>query len=271
MGYIDVAIRASREAGRYLMDNFGTVKDYEYKYKNSMVTEVDRKAETLITDIILSTYPDHSIYAEEFGQVDSGSDHRWIIDPLDGTTNFLHSYPFFSVSIALEVGGEVVCGVVYDPFKDELFAAERGGGATLNGRPLSPSGVESLTESLVVTGFTHEHEWMFRENLRHMYNFMERVQAFRRDGAASLDLCYVAAGRVDGFWEIGLHAWDVAAGVLIVCEAGGRVSDFSGGELDIYGDQILATNGIIHDEMVSVLALGRGGDASGPGRGPLRE
>ncbi len=253
MSYIEIAKKAAYEAGEMLRKYLGEAMDYEYKYKNSMVTEVDTKSERLIVDIIRARFPTHGIYAEEFGVTDPNSEFRWIIDPLDGTTNYIHAYPFFTISIALEIRGEVGVGVVYDPVRDEMFEAQRGGGAYLNGQPISTSKVDSL----VVTGFTHREPWMLEQGIEHLVNFMHRTQGFRRDGSASLDLCYLAAGRTDGFWEIGLNPWDIAAGVLIVREAGGKTTDFSGGLLDIYGNEILASNGLILEQMIDVLKLAR--------------
>lgn len=256
LSYLDVAKEAAFRAGALLMEYYGRVKEYSYKYKNSLVSEVDTNSEKLIVDIILSKFPTHGIYAEEYGEKNSSSDFRWIIDPLDGTTNYLHTYPFFSVSIALEIEGVVHVGVVYDPFKKEMFTAQLGKGAYLNGKPISTSTVDKLEESMVVTGFTQEHDWMFLKNLEHLSRFMHRAQAFRRDGSASLDLSYLASGRIDGFWEIGLHAWDVAAGYLILTEAGGKATNFSSEPLDIYGIEIVASNGLIHDQMIEVLNMG---------------
>ena len=264
LSYLEVAKKTAREAGALLMERLGSVREYEYKYKNSMVTKVDVESEKLIVEMLRSHFPDHGMFGEELGETDSESDFRWIIDPVDGTTNYLHAYPYFSVSIGLELSGELQAGVVYDPFKDEMFSAERGGGAHLNGKPISPSRVESLGESLVVTGFTHQEQWMLEQGIEHLVNFMRRTQGFRRDGSAALDLCHVAAGRTDGFWEIGLHAWDIAAGVLILREAGGVATDFSGGALDIYGVEMLASNGRIHEQMVEVLGLVHARDEETP-------
>ncbi len=257
MSYIRVAEKAAREAGAHLLRELKREKEYEYKYKNSMVTEVDISSEDLIIDIIQTKYPSHSIIAEERGELENDSSFRWIIDPIDGTTNYLHRYPFFSVSIGLEIDGVISAGVVYNPMRDELFTAEIGKGAYMNGSPIKPSRINTIEESLLTTGFTHKEGWMVDEGIFHLEKFIYRAQGFRRDGSAALDLSYVAMGRVDGFWEIGLHCWDVAAGSLILTEAGGAISDFSDAEYDIYGIELLATNGLIHDEMIEVLLLGR--------------
>ncbi len=256
MNYLSVAEESAREAGKILRDNLGKIKEVEYKAKNSLVTEVDRLSESLIIKIIKSSFPSHGILAEERGRSRSASDYVWIIDPLDGTTNYAHTYPVFSISIALEVEGIIRLGVVYDPTREELFSAELGKGAYMNGERIGVSRAKAVEESLLCTGFTHENEWMVDENLRHFENFIRRSQAVRRDGSAALNLCYVSCGRFDGFWELGLHPWDTAAGALILRESGGKVTDFSGGEFDIYGKETLATNGLIHNEMINVISLG---------------
>lgn len=258
LSYLEVAEKAAREAGKVLKDNLGKVREIEYKAKNSLVTEVDNLSEGLIIEIIKSSFPSHGILAEESGRDKRISSHVWIIDPLDGTTNYAHTYPVFSVSIALEVEGVIRLGVVYDPMREELFSAELGKGAYMNGKVIRVSQTRAVEESLLCTGFTHENEWMVDENLRHFENFIRRSRAVRRDGSAALDLCYVACGRYDGFWELGLHPWDTAAGFLILKEAGGLVTDFSGNGFSIHDEEILATNGLIHDEMIGVISLCRG-------------
>ncbi|MER3446620.1 MAG: inositol monophosphatase [Candidatus Dadabacteria bacterium] len=257
MNYIRVAEEAAKEAGKILIENLGKIREIEYKAKNSLVTKVDMLSESLIIKIIESNFPSHGILAEERGKSKGTSAYLWIIDPLDGTTNYAHTYPVFSVSIALEVEGIVRLGVVYDPTRDEFFSAELGKGAYMNGKSIRVSEVGTVSEGLICTGFTHEKEWMVDENLRHFENFIRNAQAVRRDGSAALNLCYVACGRYDGFWELGLHPWDTAAGALILRESGGKVTDFSGGEFNIYGEETLATNGLIHEEMINVISLGR--------------
>jgi myo-inositol-1(or 4)-monophosphatase len=251
--YLEVADRAAREAGKILRNYLGKVNEVEYKAKNSLVTEVDKLAEELIIKIIKSNFPSHDIFAEESGRNKKTSNYLWIIDPLDGTTNYAHTYPVFSISIALEVDDTVRMGIVYDPMRDELFSAELGKGANINGNAIKVSKTKTVEESLLCTGFTHENEWMVEENLRHFQNFIRKARAVRRDGSAALDLCYVACQRYDGFWELGLHPWDTAAGYLILKEAGGRVTDFSGNEFKIHFEEILASNGIIHEEMMQIL------------------
>jgi myo-inositol-1(or 4)-monophosphatase len=250
---LDFAIGVAREAGRLLCDRLGTRIDITHKGAINIVTDVDLASEQLIRDRIATHYPRHQVLAEEGGLAESGSDYRWIIDPLDGTTNYAHGYPVFCVSIALEHRGEVVLGVVYDPMRDELFTAERGGGAALNNRPVRVSAIGDLMLSLLSTGFPYDIRTSKLTNLDHWANFAMNAQALRRDGAAALDLCYVACGRYDGFWELNLSAWDVAAGALIVAEAGGRVSDFQDGKFSAYKPEIVASNGLIHDRMIEVL------------------
>jgi myo-inositol-1(or 4)-monophosphatase len=254
---LKVAEKAAREAGKLLIDHLGKVKEVEYKAKNSLLTEVDKLSESLIIEVLQSNFPSHDFFAEESGRDKQTSSHVWIIDPLDGTTNYAHTYPVFSVSIALEIEEVIRLGIVYDPMREEFFNAELGKGAYLNQDRIKISETGIVEESLVCTGFTHENEWMVDENLMHFENLIRKARAVRRDGSAALDLCYVACGRYDGFWELGLHAWDTAAGFLILKEAGGRVSDFSDSEFTVHSEEILATNGLIHDEMIGILSLGR--------------
>lgn len=255
--YIEVAEIAAREAGELLREKSGNVEEITYKAKNSLVTEVDKQAEEIIVKCIKRSFPSHDVFAEESGRRSVDSEYVWIIDPLDGTTNFTHGYPFFSVSIALEVEGVVRMGLVYDPVKDELFTAESGGGAFLNGESIHVTDTERLDEANLVTGFVYDDVGMVEENLEHFADFIRRARSVRRDGSAALDLCYLACGRFDGFWELGLNPWDTAAGVLIVEEAGGEITKFSGGDYSIYIKEILASNGGLHEEMMKVLALNR--------------
>ncbi|MCZ6639013.1 MAG: inositol monophosphatase family protein, partial [Candidatus Dadabacteria bacterium] len=234
MNYLEVAEKTAREAGVVLLENLGKVKKIEFKAKNSLVTEVDKLSEEIIINNIKKSFPSHDIFAEESGRHSENSDYLWLIDPIDGTTNYAHAYPFFSISIALEVKGEVEIGLVYDPVKDEMFTAEAGKGAYLNGELIKVSKSDSIEHSNVCTGFMHEVEWMVEANIKHFGNFIRRARAVRRDGSAALDVCYVACGRFDGFWELGLNPWDTAAAVLILKEAGGQVTTFSGDEYSIY-------------------------------------
>jgi myo-inositol-1(or 4)-monophosphatase len=257
VNYLDVARKAALGAGDLLKGYLGKVGEVEYKAKNSLVTEADRVAENLIIKMIKETYPAHGILAEESGIQRQGSNYLWIIDPLDGTTNFTHTYPFFSVSIALEIDGELDIGLIYDPIKDEMFIGERGRGARMNDKKIVVSGALKVEESNLCTGFIHTADWMVEENLTHFANFIRGARAVRRDGSAALDLCYVACGRYDGFWELGLNPWDTAAGYLIVEEAGGRVTKFGGEEYNINDQEIIASNGKIHEEMMNMLSSGR--------------
>jgi myo-inositol-1(or 4)-monophosphatase len=254
---LNFAIRVARDAGRLLRDRVGTRIDIDHKGSIDLVTDVDLASERLIREAISTYYPRHEILAEEGGLSESGSEYRWIVDPLDGTTNYAHGYPMFCVSIGLECKGEPALGVVYDPMREELFAAERGGGATLNNRPIHVSKTADLMQGLLSTGFPYDIKTSKLTNLDHWANFAMHAQALRRDGAAALDLCYVACGRFDGFWELNLSPWDTAAGVLIVTEAGGRVTSFTGVPFSNYKPEVVASNGLIHDRMLDVLTLSK--------------
>jgi myo-inositol-1(or 4)-monophosphatase len=252
---LNFTIETARDAGRLLLEKFGRITAITKKGDINLVTEADLASEALIIDRIKSHHPKHSILAEESGEaVVVGGDlaWKWIIDPLDGTTNYAHGYPCFCVTLALEHNGEVVIGVTYDPTRDELFAAEKGQGASLNGRRIKVSETENLGDSLIVTGFPYD----FKERAdftRHFSDFLLRSRGIRRDGSAAIDMAYVACGRFDGFWEEGLNPWDVAAGYLLIEEAGGRVSYYDGAEFSIYRPPICASNGIIHSQMLDVL------------------
>jgi myo-inositol-1(or 4)-monophosphatase len=259
---LELAIRAAREAGELLRANMGRRIDVLHKGPIDLVTEVDIASERLIKDLITTHYPRHTVLGEEAGTEGApDAEYRWIVDPLDGTTNYAHGYPCFCVSIALERRREPVLGVIYDPTRDELFVAERGAGATLNGRPIRVTDTAPLRQSLLVTGFPYDFARGDFPNLEHFKNFCMTAQAVRRDGSAALDLCYTACGRFDGFWELALKAWDTAGGTLMVTEAGGRVTNFSGGPFDPFKNECLASNGRIHDEMMAVLAMGGNSDA----------
>ncbi|MEP6568550.1 MAG: inositol monophosphatase family protein [Acidobacteriota bacterium] len=255
---LNFAIQTARDAGAVLADRFGRALQVSNKGDIDLVTESDLASEKLIIERIKSHYPRHAILAEESGatmgfEAEPGtSEWRWIIDPLDGTTNYAHGYPCFCVSIALERAGAIEVAVIYDPTRDEMFAAERGQGATLNGRRVRVSTVDDLNSAMLCTGFPYNVRE--RPNFsRDFANFTMEAQAVRRDGSAAIDLAYVACGRFDGFWEDGLNAWDVAAGVLLIAEAGGLVTDFTGGALDIFTPKVLASNGRVHEAMKRVL------------------
>jgi myo-inositol-1(or 4)-monophosphatase len=261
---LELAERLAREAGEIQRDRYETV--FEVRTKSAsidLVTEVDHACEELIVDALSAERGRDAILAEEGG----GSDHadaewRWVIDPLDGTTNYAHGYPRFCVSIGVERRGVRTVGVVYDPLLDEMFQAVRGEGATLNGRPIRVSQESDFGNALVATGFAYDVRKSPEDNLDHFASVVKRARAIRRDGSAALDLCYVAAGRFDGFWEIKLHAWDVAAGLLLVDEAGGRTSDLRGNPAPRTGRETLASNGRIHDALTALLG-GSGVDRAG--------
>ena len=248
-----IAQDIAREAGAILRERFGQVHEIRFKGPLDMVTEADQAAEALIARRLQDAFPGHDLLGEEGSRGAAfDSPFRWVIDPLDGTTNFAHGLPTFAVSIGLEEHGAPVVGVVYDPIRDELFVARRGGGATHNGRPIRVSTVDRLFRSLLVTGFSYNLERRARQ-AETWRDLLTRVQAIRQTGSAALNLCYIAAGRLDGYWERGISPWDVAAGALVVTEAGGTVTNMSGGPFRSDDRQILATNGLLHDELLSVV------------------
>jgi myo-inositol-1(or 4)-monophosphatase len=255
---LNFAIQTARDAGSVLAARFGHSLRISNKSELDLVTESDLASERLIIDRIKTHYPRHAILAEESGTSspthDGASEWRWIIDPLDGTTNYAHGYPCFCISMGLEHRERLQLGVIYDPIREEMFSAERGQGASLNGKRIQVSSNRNLSSALLCTGFPYDVRER-NEFARHFTNFIMNAQGVRRDGAAALDLAYVAAGRFDGFWEEGLRPWDVAAGVLIIEEAGGRVSNYRGEPFDIHTPPILVSNGLIHEQMMQVLAL----------------
>ena len=253
VSFVSVAAEAALKAGAIQKERFGQAIAIEHKGEIDLVTEVDRACEDVILGVLRSRFPDHDVVSEETELERTGSRHLWFVDPLDGTTNFAHGYPFFCASVGLTIEGEPAASAVYDPIKDELFTAERGGGAYLNGRRMSVSESAELLRSLLVTGFPYDREHNLESTLRLFNRMMGHARAIRRDGSAALDLCYIAAGRGDGFWEAHLNLWDVLAGVLMVQEAGGRVTRFDGSPLGLTSDEILATNGVLHDAMLDVL------------------
>jgi myo-inositol-1(or 4)-monophosphatase len=253
--FLTTAIHAAREAGAILLHHLGNLREIEVKNEQhlNLVTEADRNAELRIVEILLAAFPDHGVLGEEGGVRNPGATCKWIIDPLDGTTNYTHAFPIFSVSIGLEIEGALEVGVIYDPIRDEMFSTEREGGAFLNGKRIHVSDTSRIEEAMLVTGFPYN----IRENPDYCYErfitFLKHAQAVRRLGSAALDCAYVAAGRLDGFWEVSLQPWDKAAGHLLIEEAGGRVSDFTGAVHDIYQLPFLGSNGRIHDDMLRVL------------------
>ena len=239
----------AREAGALLMDFFRKRVAVEYKGDVDLVTVADRASEKLITERIRQRWPQHGIMGEEGTRSDLGNDYRWYVDPLDGTTNFAHSYPVFCISLALEYKGERIAGVIFDPTRDEMFTVERGGGAFVNDRRIQVSSVSNLAECLVATGFP-SHKRHKNPNIYFYHQITLKTHGVRRAGSAALDLASVAAGRFDGFWEFNLNPWDTAAGVLLVEEAGGRVTDFTGQPFQIASREVLASNGIVHPDLV---------------------
>jgi myo-inositol-1(or 4)-monophosphatase len=239
----------AREAGSLLMDYFRQHVKIEYKGDVDLVTIADRKSEALILEKIRGQFPSHDVMGEEGTRIDTGSEYRWYVDPLDGTTNFAHGYPVFCVSLGVERRGKRVAGVIYDPTRDEMFVAEHGSGARLNGEAIHVSAIANLGECLIGTGFP-SHKRHKNPNIYFYHQLTLRTHGVRRAGSAALDLCNVAAGRYEGFWEFNLNPWDTAAGVLIVEEAGGKVTDFSGGDFEIASRETLASNGLVHDALL---------------------
>jgi myo-inositol-1(or 4)-monophosphatase len=255
---LKTAIQAAKLAGIIHKKHYGRVRHIQFKSKNklNLVTEVDRRCEKAIFSLLKRQFPGHSFWGEESGQEKNRSEYTWLVDPLDGTTNYAHAYPFFCCSIALVRGEESVVGVIYDALRDECFAAEKGKGARLNGQRLKVSKTSTIEESLLCTGFAYA----VREthyNLDNFRQFVLKAQGVRRDGSAAMNLAYVAAGRFEGFWERGIQAWDMAAGVLMVTEAGGKVTDISGKPFDLMGQNAIASNGKIHNQIFKILKSGK--------------
>lgn len=252
---LDLACRLARAAGAIQRERYESGFQVHTKSASiDLVTEVDHACEALIVETLHRERPGDAILAEEGrGEDRPGAEWRWVIDPLDGTMNYAHGYPRFCVSIGVERGGRAEVGVVYDPLLDELFSAVRGRGATLNERPIRTSGETEIGRALLATGFAYDVHRSRDDNVDHFARFVKLARGLRRDGSAALDLCYVAAGRFDGFWELKLHPWDVAAGNLIVEEAGGRTSDFRGAPARGDGRETVASNGPLHDAMIEVL------------------
>ncbi len=251
MSHLETSVAIAREAGELLREYYRRRVQFELKGEFDLVTEADRASERLITARLRKEFPDHSIVAEEGHSHEGASEYRWYVDPLDGTTNFAHGFPVFNVTMALERAGELVAGVVYDPTREELFTAERGAGAFLNGERISVSNAASVEVSLVATGFPSRRR--HRDVNIHFYYQLGMIShGVRRAGAAALDFAYVACGRLDAFWEFALNPWDMAAGILLVREAGGICSDMKGAAPDLRGPHVLADNGQIHEELAGI-------------------
>jgi myo-inositol-1(or 4)-monophosphatase len=246
---ISPAAQIAREAGTLLMEHFHRHVTIEYKGEADLVTIADRQSEALIRQRLREHWPSHDILGEEGGLQDTGSDYRWYVDPLDGTTNFAHGFPVFCVSMALEYKGKRIAGVIYDPTRNELFAAEQGSGAYLNDQRIRVSKTANLSESLVATGFP-SHKRHKNPNIFFYHQITLRTHGVRRAGSAALDLCCVACGRFDGFWEFNLNPWDTAAGVLLVEEAGGKITNFHGGPFELSSRETLASNGLVHQALL---------------------
>jgi len=250
---LTTAIEIAREAGSLLLQMAQRPIEIFYKRAADLVTEADRRSEGLILERLRNHFPKHDVVSEEGGGQRTNADYCWYVDPLDGTTNFAHGFPVFSVSMGLTYKGEVIAGVVYDPSRDEMFAAERGAGAYLNHKPIRVSQIRKLAAGLLATGFppfADNHDL----NIEFYHRFTQISHGIRRAGSAALDLCNVAAGRYDGFWEMKLNPWDKAAGSLLVKEAGGRITDVAGKEFKLLGDDVFASNGLIHEEMCKEFA-----------------
>lgn len=260
--FLSTAVEAALEAGHIHRRFFRKPLELDIHKKGriDLVTAADLEVEQMFRDLVARRFRNHGVIGEESGSSASnrpGASCQWIIDPVDGTTNFAHGLAFFCVSIALQVDGRLEVGVVYDPIAEELFTAERGQGARLNGTRLAVSSCPSLVDAMLVTGFPYTVREERLKLVRAFTGFLEEAQAVRRLGSAALDLCCVAAGRMDGYWEDGIHPWDVAAGALIVAEAGGTVTDLDGRPLDLFNGRVLASNGLLHPEMIRVLEASR--------------
>jgi myo-inositol-1(or 4)-monophosphatase len=264
MQYLETAVEIAREAGALLANYFERRVAFESKGEFDLVTEADRASEKLVVERLRTYFPSHNIVAEEGGGHNSSSEYRWFVDPLDGTTNFAHSFPVFNVTLGLERAGELIAGVVYDPMRQETFTAERGAGAYLNNRRIHVSAARRITESLASTGFPSRKRH-HNINIHFYYQLAMASHGVRRTGSAAIDLAYVACGRLDFFWEFGLKPWDMAAGALLVQEAGGRVTDMQGAAHSVTAsDHILADNGALHEEVLEAFKAIFGGTLAVP-------
>jgi len=252
--FVQSAEEACRIAGQLQLEGLKRARQIEFKGSINLVTDVDKACEKAVVDLLQGRFPQHDILAEEGSGRRKDSEYKWVIDPLDGTTNYAHGYRLFCISIALEYRGEIVVGAVYEPNRDEMFLAEKSAGASLNGERIRVSGISDLNHAMLATGFAYNVREAKNNNLDHFEKMLMKAQAIRRDGVAAIDLCYIADGRYDGFWELNLFPWDVAAGLLMIQEAGGKVTDFRGKPFDIYSKEILASNAHIHQEMTQVLS-----------------
>jgi len=252
---IEKIIDISREAGEIIKEGFGKKFSIEYKSNiNDLVTEIDKASEKKIIDFIHKEYPRHNILAEESGKLDGNSEYTWVVDPLDGTVNFAHGLPIFSVSIGLMKNDEIIAGAVYDVMMDQMYTAEKGSGAFQNGKRILVSDNNDLQKSMLVTGFPYDIKENPKNAIEKFNAFLLEARAVRRLGSAAIDCCYVASGVFDGFWEVSLNLWDMCAGQLLIEEAGGKVTDLSGGKVDYNSVELLATNGKVHEAMQRVLS-----------------
>ena len=253
-GLLDFALETAKEAGSILIQHFGKISTVKRKSTDiDLLTIADTESEVFILSKIKTTFPQHHIISEESDITKGSSEYRWIIDPLDGTTNFFHNLPIFAVSIGLQYKEETILGVVYNPVADKCFFAENNSGAFLNGEPIYPTSTNTLSESLLVTGFPYIQDDRWEKGFELFKEFYGKTQGVRRLGAAALDFCFVAMGRFDGFWEFGLQPWDVCAGALILEEAGGRVSDWDDSPMPFNATRIMASNNHIHGKMKNIL------------------
>ncbi len=252
--FLDTAIKAAKEAAVIQLEYLNKELDIQTKASEfDLVTKADKLAEAKIIEVISKVFPEHSFLAEESGKATRDSDYLWIVDPIDGTVNYAHGFPQFCCSIGLYFKEEALLGVVYDPCRDELFTAQKGEGAFLNGQKISVSKIDSLKKALLATGFPALKDELLQKNLEYFKAFLGKCQAIRRPGSAALDLCYVACGRIDGFWELGLSPWDTAAGALLVREAGGIITNLDNDFFDLNIKGLIATNGLIHSQIKDVI------------------
>ena len=249
--YLETTVEIAREAGALLAKYFERRVTFQLKGEHDLVTEADRASEQLVVERLRAHFPSHSIVAEEGGGHTGKSEYCWYVDPLDGTTNFAHGFPMYNVTMALEQSGELIAGVIFDPERNEMFTAERGSGAYLNNRRIRVSKVSKIEDTLVATGFPSQKRHQ-NVNVHFYYQLAMVTHGVRRAGSAALDLAYVASGRLDGFWEFGLNPWDMAAGILLITEAGGKCSDMQGGPVTLRGPHLLADNGLVHQQILDL-------------------